>query len=247
MKRALLMFDAHFPFVDRKAWELALMMGEDVGVDEVHIGGDFFDFYDINGHGKSRDILWQLEDEIESGNGGLAQVRKTFPTAKRYFIEGNHEYRLRRYINKNAPELAGIVSFSNTVKMEENGFEYVPYGPYQKQSVLGLSDLFSRHEPLVNGMHIAQNTALKAGTSIICGHAHRSQTASAVLMNGQLVQGFCVGTLANIKHPVMSYVKNFHQWQNGIAFATEVDGEWFVDNLVFKNYKCVYNGYLYKN
>jgi len=244
MKRALFLSDVHVPFHDSRALDLALQIGEDV--DEVILLGDFADMYGVSSHGRSPDIVETIEDEIFAVKKVLKHIQNAIPNAKRVFIEGNHCHRLKRYIANHAPELHTFISIAGLFDLESMGYEFVPYGPYQKYNVLGMEDLIARHEPLSGGVHVAHNTAVKAGTSVIFGHVHRQQISNVVLMDGKLATGISVPTLCDIKHPVMSYVKNFHQWQQGSAIVTQVDGEWFVDNLVFKDYKCIFDGHLFK-
>ena len=103
-KTALVIPDCHIPYHDERAYNLMIQVAQDLGhIDEIVILGDYADFYAINSHGKDPDIQHLLEDEVYEVIEKLKQLNKLFPTAKKVFICGNHEYRLDRYIKNRCP------------------------------------------------------------------------------------------------------------------------------------------------
>lgn len=244
--RAGLLFDIHFPFEDRKAYGLALDVLEEIGVDELVLGGDALDFYSVNSHGKNLDIKLAMKDEVEYGRAKLADLQKRFRKARRVFLEGNHSYRLRRYLERQAPELFGVYDLPQLLELEKHGFEFVPYGPYQKHHVLG-SQLIARHEPIGGGVHAAYQSVTKAGASIISGHLHRIQEYQICNLKGEYLRGISVGCLCDKYDPVMAYVPNFHQWQSGFCVITVTNGLFFTQNVPIIDYICYVDGKFYRN
>jgi len=183
VRSALIIPDCHIPYEDKRAYDLMLNVAIDLDPDEIVILGDYADFYAINAHGKSPNMSHVLQEEITAVVERLIQLKELFPKAKRVFIQGNHCYRLERYIAKNCPDLYGIVDTPSLLELKILGFEYVPYGPTQAYKVLG-SKLIARHAPLAGGKHVAQATAEKAMCSVIFGHTHRIQEAQIVTMDG---------------------------------------------------------------
>lgn len=245
-KRALIIPDCHIPYEDKRAYQLMLDVAQEIKPDEIVILGDYADFYGVNSHGKSPSISETLEDEIYEVHARLRELKKLFPKSKRVFIEGNHEYRLARYIQNKCPDLYGLLNVNSLLELNCYGFEFIPYGPNQKYSVLG-SKLFARHEPLAGGKHVAQNTVEKAMKSVIFGHTHRLQEAQTVAMDGQNFRGISSGWLGDHTHPVMQYVKGHHQWAHGFSIVTVLDdGTWFNQLVHIIDYKCVVDGYLYE-
>lgn len=245
IKKALIIPDCHIPYEDKKAYDLMLAVAKDIDPDEIVILGDYADFYGLSSHGKDAGIQELFQEELYEVIERLKELNKLFPNAKKVFIEGNHEYRLPRYLNKNCKELYGSVSVPNLLHLKHFGFEFVPYGPDQKYNVLG-SKLVARHEPLAGGKHVAQNTVEKAMASVIFGHTHRIQEAQTVAIDGKNYRGISSGWLGDKDHPVMSYVKNHHQWALGFSEVTVLeDGTWFNNLIHIIDYKCNYNGNIY--
>lgn len=246
MKKVLIIPDCHHPFADLRAYNLMLAVAEDIKPDEVVILGDFADFYGVNSHGKDPRIDILLRDEITYVNEKLDEIDSLFPDAKKVFIEGNHEWRLARYISNKAPELYGLVEAKDLFRMDDRGWTWVPYTPNQHYQVAG-SKLYARHEPLAGGKHVAQNTVEKAGCSMIFGHTHRIQEAQIVTLDGGNHRGISSGWLGDKNHPAFSYVKGIAQWALGFSMVDVLDNGTFFNNLIhIIDYKCKYDGYFYE-
>ena len=246
VKRALVFFDPHHPYSDKKAYDLMLKVAADVGVDEVVVGGDFSDFYNVTSHDKDSRIKVDFEEELSICNDELDRLEKLFPKAKWVFIEGNHETRLSRYLNKKAPEISGLMGISKLFRFKERGWHFVPYAPGQKYSVLG-SKLWARHEPLGGGTeHPASGTVHKAGASVIFGHVHRIQEHQDVTLGGSNHRAFTCGWLGDQDALVMQYVKSHHQWALGFCIVTALpDGKFFAQTVHIIDYTCMYGGKIY--
>jgi len=239
IKKALVIPDCHIPYEDRRAYDLMLTVAKDIDPDEIVILGDYADFYAVNSHGKDADMgSALLMDEVYEVIIRLKELNKMFPKAKKVYIEGNHEYRLARYINNRCPDLYGTIDIRTILELKLLGYEFVPYGPNQKYSVLG-SKLIARHEPLAGGKHVAQNTVEKAMHSVIFGHTHRIQEAQIVTIHGENYRGISSGWLGDSSHRVMQYVRGHHQWAHAFSVVTVLeDGTWFNFLQHIINYKC---------
>jgi predicted phosphodiesterase len=248
VRKALIIPDCHIPYEDKRAYELMLAVGKDLDPDEIVILGDYADFYAVSSHTKDAEMAnVMLVDEVFEVIERLKELNRLFPRAKKVYIEGNHEYRLARYISSKAPDLYGAVDVASILELKTLGFEYVPYSPVQKYAVLG-SSLIARHEPLAGGKHVAQNTVEKAMSSVIFGHTHRIQEAQTVAMNGENYRGISSGWLGDSSHPVMGYVRSHHQWAQGFSvFHLLEDGTWFNYLAHIINYKCWYGENIYEN
>lgn len=245
IKRALIIPDCHIPYEDKRAYQLMLDVAKDLHPDEVVILGDYADFYGINAHGKSPEITETLEEEIYAVIERLKELKKLFPKAKRVFIEGNHCYRLARYIQAKCPELYGFVTIDKILELDLLGFNFVPYGPNQKYRVLD-SSLFARHEPISGGVHVAHGTVTKASHSVIFGHTHRIQESQVVSINGECYRGISSGWLGDATHPVFNYVKNHHQWAHAFSVVTTTGNTWFNQLIHIIDYKCLFDGHIYE-
>ena len=252
-KRALIIPDCHIPYEDKQAYELMLLVAQNIKpkLDEIVILGDYADFYGVNSHGKSPAIVESMEDEIERVKARLRQLQELFPNANRVFIEGNHEHRLARYLQNKAPEIYNFLDTSRLLELEKFGFKFIPYSPDQKYKVLG-SPLYARHEHLAGGLHCAHGTVTKASASVIFGHVHRIQESQIVSIDGEYYRGIASGWLGNKDHPVFNYVKTHHQWQLGFSVVTYTTEGIFHNQLVHiipkgdKRY-CLFEGYKYES
>lgn len=248
-KRVLVIPDCHIPYEDKRAYQLMLdVCSETVHPDAIYILGDYADMYSINGHGKSPGINLKLKDEIYEVHQRLQELCDLFPDAKKVFIEGNHEFRLARYIQKNCPDLFDLVTIPDILKLDEYGFEFIPYGPNQQAQILN-SRLYARHEPISGGLHVAHGTVTKAMKSIIFGHTHRIQESQIVSIDGENYRGISSGWLGDKDHEdeVFHYVKNHHQWALGFSIVTVLDdGTWFNQLVHIIDYKCVVDGYIHE-
>ena len=244
---ALIIPDCHIPYHDQRAYELMLKVAQDVkDLKEIVILGDYADFYAASAHGKHPKFTHVLMDEISQVRKELERLAKMFPKVKRVFIQGNHEYRLERYIYNNAPDLFGIIDTRSILCLDELGYEFVPYGSNQKYSVMG-SKLYARHEPIGGGTHAANSTVDKAGCSMVFGHIHRIQQYRKVFIDGADHMAASVGWLGDKDSPVMGYLKNHAQWQLAFGFVSVLDnGHFFLDTKHIIEYCTVHHGRLYK-
>jgi len=246
-KTALIIPDVHFPYADERAYDLMLKVAMDQKIDEIVLLGDFADFYAVNSHGKDAAIDGTLKEEVDEVNARLDELDFLFPKANKVFLEGNHEFRLQRFINKQAPDLHGLISVPALFELDtRDKWRWVPYTPDQGYKVLG-GKLIARHEPVGGGIHCAHGSVVKAGCSVIFGHHHKIQESQVVMMNGQNHRGITCGWLGNKNSPVMQYVKNHHQWALGFNLVTTLeDGTFFAQNIHIIDYKCQYGGKVYK-
>ena len=214
---------------------------------EIIIGGDYADFYSVSSHSKDPRIFSMLNDEIEDVLKGLNELDHLFPRAKKVFIQGNHEYRLERYLYDKAPALFGVTDTRFVLKLNDRPmWTWVPYGPNQSYQVLG-SKLTARHEPLGNS---AKLTATRALCSLVYFHIHRIEESHIVGLDGTNHVCFSVGWLGDKrKDHIFDYVKGHHQWQLGfgLVYVDEETGYFYHHKVhILDNYSCVVNGKLYK-
>lgn len=247
MKRALIIPDCHIPFEDKRAYELMIEAGKHINPDEIVILGDYADFFDVTAHPKDPDTGAKLIDEIDAVQDRLRQLRNLFPNAEIFYIEGNHEYRLARYVRDKCAEFFGLVSWDRLLNLSAYNIKHINYGSGQRHSVLG-SKLIARHEPISGGIHCAYGTVSKAQASVIFGHTHRLQESQIVSINGENFRGISCGWLGDQGNPVMGYVKNHHQWSLGFSVCTVLPcGTWLNQLIHIIDYKCIVDGYLFTN
>lgn len=100
--------DLHIPFHDEAAISAMLDYAEQAGVNLITINGDLLDFYQVSSFTK-KPLQSRPFQEIEIAKEWLTGLRQRFPQARIIFLQGNHEYRLERYICDKAPQIADLV------------------------------------------------------------------------------------------------------------------------------------------
>lgn len=247
LKCCLLIPDSHVPYHDIKAYNLMLEVAKDVGVNEIYILGDYADFYAVSMHGKDPSVAALLIDEIADVLKLLNEIDVNFKGAKKYYIQGNHEWRLERYLNEQAAALFGITSTEHLLEINRRpNWTFVNYGPNQSIKVGG-SYLYARHEPLASS---AKATASKALCSLVYGHIHRIEESHLVGLDGTNHVIFSVGWLGDKRQDkIYGYVKSHHQWQLGfgLVYVEPKTGYFYHQKIhILDNYTCVVNGKFYK-
>lgn len=215
--------------------------------EHVYLLGDYADMYDIHQHGpKDPRMVTSLTDEVVAVIAGLDEIDALFPDARKHFIQGNHEYRLERYIQNRCPELFGFVTWEQLLQLDKRPkWSWHKYGPGQRVQVAG-SRLWARHEPLASS---AAATARKALCSLVYGHTHRIDTAK---QRGLLCEHvvFSCGWLGDErKDEVFGYVKGHYAWQMGFA-VVDVDpetGDFYPQVIQIRDdYKAIFQGRKFK-
>lgn len=233
--------DCHFPFVDRKAYNLMLSVFSDFKPTHIVFLGDFGDFYSVSSYAKDPSRYLLLKDEIEITNGELSKYDKLFPHAKKIFIEGNHEYRLARYIEERCPELFGTVTVNGLFKFTQRSWQYVEWGGHCK-----LGKLIFTHRGATG-----KNAAYKAITlyeySVCFGDLHRIEEAVKVNSLGEAHVGFIPGWLGDVKTAAQYIKRPFIDWQLGFATVyIEESGDFFHQIHPIVNQKTMFNGRVYR-
>lgn len=246
MKTALIWPDTHIPYHSRKAVKLLLSVIKHLKPDEIVFLGDLADFYAVNSHGKHASMLHLLKSEVEAVNKFLDQIDKIAPKSRKVYLEGNHEFRLERFICNTAPALFGVTEIRNLFKLDQRpNWKWVPYGPKQSYRVLD-SKLKARHEPL------GPNAKLSASRSIcnlVYGHIHRIESGYVVGLDQTQYINFSPGWLGDFRFDkVFGYVKS-HQWQLGfsIVHVNPVNGYFYPQIVpILPDMTCVLNGKVFK-
>lgn len=87
----IIIADAHIPFIDLRWMKIAINTAKHFGIQQIVIGGDFFDFDRLSWWVKqsnASDIATPLQDELNLAEGVLNILEKQFNSF--YFLGGNH-------------------------------------------------------------------------------------------------------------------------------------------------------------
>ena len=131
----------------------------------------------ISSFDKNPTRAFKLQDELDDSYEWLFSRAEANPNARRIFIEGNHEDRLRRFLWKEATDLSSlrVLNFEELMRFKELGMEDLTY-----MSVLDFLGFRIQHGWKASGgstpwpINVGRFMAQKEGSSGLCGHTHRA-------------------------------------------------------------------------
>lgn len=214
--------DIHYPY-EAQAYYAAIdqIRGWD-NLRAIFLNGDICEIESVSAHAKGPQSMRLLQAEVEYANKKFDTLQRLFQGVPVYYLEGNHEFRVFRYIRDVAPELWGIISAPDLFKFSERlGWIFFPYGPTQLVKIGVTKDLYCRHEPLGGGATHAKGTAEKSVVSIIYGHTHQVQQYTSKKFGPvpYTVTAYSNGWLGDITKPCFDYRGSKDNWQLGFSMV----------------------------
>jgi hypothetical protein len=181
--------DQQAPFHDRHLHELFCQWLESNKPDRGINLGDLMDFPDISRHPDDPTNVADAQECLQVGYDIHYDYVESSPSTEWDWMPGNHDWRLRDYLIKNAPrvaqlrrvdtpEVAGEVvhAIDFLLRTDELGINFIdPKGPYDLAQVNLSQNLAVRHGWIVRpkGGDSAYKSLEKTGYSILVGHTHR--------------------------------------------------------------------------
>ncbi len=134
--------------------------------------------------------------EIRAGRKVLALFRQVLPKARITWIEGNHEFRLRRYLIKKAKELHELprLKVPELFELEELGIQYVACQKGASKFIdtfVRVGRLWVGHWDTVaaHGGMAARKLVDTKGVSVLQGHTHRFGAHARTTVDGRVLLG----------------------------------------------------------
>ncbi len=167
--------------------------------DKIILLGDFMDVsalsgWDLDKKRKMENRRWKKE--IALANKELDFLQKHCKEI--VYIEGNHEDRVQRYLDKN-PEMEGLIEVQEMLRLKERGIKWVKMNDLYK-----CGDMYFTHGMYTN-KYCAQKHLSELGCNICFGHGHKTQTAFQNQSMAKPVMSYQLGTLGD-KAP--DYMRN---------------------------------------
>ena len=234
--------DFHVPFHDPKATKLLEKFLADQKPDLFVINGDFLDMWEISQFDRNPKFGRPLLGEIEEGKKILKRFRKILPKAKIIYVEGNHEYRLRKYLIRKAPELYGLpgLSISDLLDLKNLGITYkaVKEGANKfSDNWIKMGYLYIGHWDKANkhAGYTAKNLLDEKGVSLLQGHTHRHGVSARRYVDGKEligVENFCMCRLD-------PYYVSKPSWSQGfsVVYRKKNTGRFHIYPIIFVEYK----------
>jgi predicted phosphodiesterase len=227
--RVLVLPDAHIPYHDLDAVNIALEYGLEHYLTHILINGDWIDFYALSEFEKDPKKRC-VADEIADGTNALRYLRRRDASAKIIYKCGNHDVRLQRYIWRKAPELAGLPSITIQAMMELDkiGIDWVES---RQLTRLGKLPVFHGHEykyGITSPVNPARGLFLRAKCGALCSHHHQWSQHSERTAEGKLISTWSTGCLCDTSPDYSP----FNNWSHGFAFIEIAEnGAYDVQNL----------------
>ncbi len=238
----LIIPDVHIPYHDARAWALMLKAAKVLKPQWVVVLGDFGDFYAVSSFTKDPSRATQLDVEVRACNAALDQV-DALGCREKYFIAGNHEDRLERYLKAKAPELFDTVKVERLFRLKERGWQYTPYREDMK-----MGKVYFTHDTGSTTGRLAAFKALDTYQhSIITGHTHRMLHLVEGNATGTQIVSAQFGWLGDIKQiDYMHKIKARKDWALGFGVGyRRANGFIYFQPIPLVEYSCVVGGRLF--
>ena len=172
--KVIIINDTQRPFQDKKTLAAVERFWNDFAPDLEVYNGDIIDLYTLSVFDKNPSRRFTLKDELDDTRGWLEERATANPDARRVFIEGNHEDRLRRWLWRNA-ELAGLAELNveGLLGLADVGAEHLPYMSVLDFLGFRIEHGFKTSASKAFPTAVARWMALATSSSGLCGHTHR--------------------------------------------------------------------------
>ena len=240
IKSAIILPDIHLTDKIPKDYKTVKNFIKEFKPDEVILLGDFMDVSSLSAwdYDKKRPMEGRrYVKEITRANEELDYIQKY--TKKITYLEGNHEDRVNRYLDKN-PEMEGMIEIQEQLGLEERKIDWIKMNDLYKKG-----DMYFTHG-LYTNLYNARKHLQTFGCNVCYGHQHGTQTSMQNMKMQEPHMAYALGTLGD-KAP--DYMRNRPaNWINQFA-VFYWDDKSGLFNLypinVIKN-KFFWNGKLYK-
>ena len=224
-------------------WKIVLKIAKDLDFHGCIIMGDFGDFYCISSHAKvpyrSKGLKWEVEQINDLGLDALDAIS----FKEKIFIEGNHEDRLFRYLQHNAPELWGMTSTKEALYLDQRSWKFVPY-----RSHIKIQNHYFTHEIGKCGEMAHKQALGEFERSVSIGHTHHYGQWHKNDIDGTPRFGTHFGWLGDLREAdYMHDAKKKKHWLNGLGIGYEIPKQkyFYAQPIPFIHQTAIVEGKLY--
>lgn len=241
------MSDCHFPYQNQEYVDRACLETKNLKPDAIVIDGDLLDFPLLSKYAPNP-ILSEisLDAQIAQAWSFLSDLRAENPQAKIYFIEGNHDYRMRAYViretikldNGIKEKIVRYVDLEKELKLKPLKINFIRTrteasrwtDTYMELGGIVIGHFDTVSNPIIPaGMTVRQIMSKKIkGKSVVQGHVHRA--AIVWDKNEEDEMRFGVENPALCKRPNYSELYN---WAFGYTILEKTSGGWRPEVKIF--------------
>ena len=246
--RYLILSDLHIPNHDQRSLAAVEKFMASRKRDGLVYIGDVGNFDVISSHnlGKLRLVEgerlraeYKAIDEVITRHERI--MRKNDPNARIVWLEGNHCYRVTRYLDAH-PELEGLLEIPTILKLKERNIEWIPSWSEGKTLKLGKLKL---HHGFYACDHAAKKMLQNFGMNICFGHTHTVQEYYSHNVDyNQAKVGVSIGCLCN--RP--KYLNGPSRWQQAfmIVDVDKRNGNFWYNIIRICDHKFIFDGIVYE-
>lgn len=184
--------DTHAPYHDPVAVAVAAAACRALKPRRLVIIGDFFDFYAVSFYAKNPRRKALLDDEIEAAREVVDTI-VSLDVPEVHWLDGNHEYRLARYVAEKAPALTGLVRGVRDLLPKH--WHYKPYG-----EMLRCGKMLYCHDFGRAGVNASRQGLVDVGANIAYGHTHQLNMCTIGQQRGDAHVALNCGWLGGLEH-----------------------------------------------
>lgn len=256
----LVVSDYQFPFAHQHAVKVIEKVAQQLKPHVLMFLGDICDFPSLSKKFRtSPNLRGKVVEEVQEAKEHVHRLVELAEPEEVWWIDGNHEDRLRRHIEDNAPELASILNVSNfgiesmigLPDLDVDNYIYYPY----PQGFIHRGSLYFHH-----GIYHGKNSrgirreVLERGVSVIQGHTHCLNSITERRMdtrhpeNDKYIAGYENGCLCNFQAPSPPYgmgvprATRFPNWQLGFSVVQFFDDMFHVEQCHIINGRTILRG-----
>ena len=165
--------DTHNPYQDDKAMDTMEQVLIDIQPDYLVYNGDLNDFYQSSAFAKEPSRIGDFEKDLKSTKDMFKRHAEILPGISRILLEGTHEDRWTKYLQKTSYPVASLQSASvaELYELDNNNIQHVPF----EQGLL-INDVFLiLHGDMAraHSSYTAKAMFEKHGGCGMCNHTHR--------------------------------------------------------------------------
>jgi len=213
------MFDAWCAYVETRHWDICINIGDLVDLDVISK-------YNVG-------LLRKIEGKTLEADFAASRVvldrmqkaaRRVNPACEVVLIEGNHEFRIERYLDLH-PELRGILNCEAQLDLDELDISWVP--SWSKGTLYKVGPISFMHGDS-HGKNHARQIMDRYRTSVFYGHVNNFDQVTSIDVNGKLVMTGCCGHMCD--ETQIDFIRNKPMnWQAGFR-------EFYVSRWAFDPY-----------
>jgi len=243
--------DFHFRFHSEQAISILEQVCRDIKPDKLILAGDLLDCHEVSKFDKVPSNH-NLMEELLVCREFLHDMRLILPESEITYLEGNHSFRLKKYLIENIkdPSIYNLIkhslSLNELLQLDKYNVKLIENDPEKTN----FDDVYVEENGVLIG-HF-NKVATGAGStakflanrnfhSIIQAHVHRLSVSNKTIIGGKIIDIVECGCMCSLK-PI--YCSNV-DWQNGFIVMETLGEDNFISAVKVINGRAIFNGKLY--